>query len=110
MRLFFLFFSFLSFFLSCDALLILISRNKSAITKLRIKGLTKIKLFTLVYLKAAAICIVSYFITERLCQTEDLFLHQKSMYMETSTKNAGLLAMKTHLDEVLKEKNKKIEE
>ena len=48
--------------------------------------------------------------SERLCQTEDMFLHQKSMFMEKSTQNAGLLASKQHLDELLKEKNKRIEE
>ena len=50
------------------------------------------------------------FFLERLCQTEDMFLHQKSMYMEKSTQNAGLLATKQHLEELVKEKNKRIEE
>ena len=55
-------------------------------------------------------CNTSHILTERLCQTEDMFLHQKSMYMETSTKNAGLIATKQHLEEVMKEKTKRIEE
>ena len=53
-----------------------------------------------------------YFLStlERLCQAEDMFLHQKSMYVEVSSKNAGLLASKTHLDSLVKEKNRRIEE